>query len=140
MSTGFLAGNVLTMVVSSVLLFFACSVTLIIGIYYTRTRYGNRSGSTGGGRGAKGPPPLTANGLALELNQVPTAEAINRCLRHFVKNPNYYSGSPDGSATEGPLVKLLKALELPPDRISFAQEIGEGCFGKVYKGKFDSHT
>lgn len=33
-------------------------------------------------------------------------------------------------------MKILKDFEISSTRIKFLEEIGEGCFGRVYKGKF----
>lgn len=42
----------------------------------------------------------------------------------------FYCSSPDAS-----LKKLLQEIEIPAEKVTFMEEIGEGCFGRVYRGK-----
>lgn len=39
------------------------------------------------------------------------------------------------SSPDTPLLKLLRDIEIPEENISFEAEIGEGCFGKVFRGE-----
>ena len=50
-------------------------------------------------------------------------------MQQYVSNPNYYTTSPDS-----PLLRALKDMEIPNEKIVLQEEIGEGCFGKVHKG------
>ncbi|XP_071448591.1 muscle, skeletal receptor tyrosine protein kinase-like [Hetaerina americana] len=45
----------------------------------------------------------------------------------YASNPQYTSSLPQASDTPVPLI--------PKDSLAFLQEIGEGCFGKVYRGE-----
>ena len=45
------------------------------------------------------------------------------------KNPNYYTPDIDGA-----LLASIPASQIPRDRLRLLDEIGEGAFGKVYKG------
>ena len=47
--------------------------------------------------------------------------------------PNRYTPNPQYSACAAPDTILVP--QLSRDKLCFLQEIGEGCFGKVYKGK-----
>lgn len=47
--------------------------------------------------------------------------------------PNRYTPNPQYSACATPDTVLVP--QLPREKLCFLQEIGEGCFGKVYKGK-----
>ncbi|GFG30260.1 hypothetical protein Cfor_11804, partial [Coptotermes formosanus] len=47
--------------------------------------------------------------------------------------PNRYTPNPQYSACSAPDTILVP--QLPRDKLCFLQEIGEGCFGKVYKGE-----
>jgi hypothetical protein len=47
--------------------------------------------------------------------------------------PNRYTPNPQYSACANPDAVLVP--QLPREKLFFLQEIGEGCFGKVYKGK-----
>jgi len=47
--------------------------------------------------------------------------------------PNRYTPNPQYSACAAPDTILVP--QLSRDELCFLQEIGEGCFGKVYKGK-----
>ncbi len=47
----------------------------------------------------------------------------------FTNNPNYYSSSPDAA-----VLKALGRFEIEREKLTFVDEIGEGCFGKVYRG------
>uniref|UniRef100_T1IN36 Protein kinase domain-containing protein n=1 Tax=Strigamia maritima TaxID=126957 RepID=T1IN36_STRMM len=61
----------------------------------------------------------------------PPAKKTNNTLNpRYASNPNYYSSSHDGN-----LINILRNLEIARDKISFIHELGEGCFGKVYKGE-----
>ncbi|GAB6028015.1 hypothetical protein CHUAL_002242 [Chamberlinius hualienensis] len=51
--------------------------------------------------------------------------------QQFTTNPNYYSSPPE----MGILTSLIH-LEISADRLTFLNVIGEGCFGKVYKGVY----
>ncbi|XP_074603859.1 tyrosine-protein kinase transmembrane receptor Ror-like isoform X2 [Brevipalpus obovatus] len=61
--------------------------------------------------------------------------SLARCIQQYVINPNYYSSSPDSS-----LKKVLQDIEIPSDKVVFMEEIGEGCFGRVYKGEYRSEN
>lgn len=57
------------------------------------------------------------------------AISLSKCMQQYVSNPNYYTTSPDS-----PLLRALKDMEIPNDKVVLQEEIGEGCFGKVHKG------
>lgn len=57
--------------------------------------------------------------------------SLNKCMQQYVTNPTYYSSAP-----ETPLRKVLHDVEINVDDISFVEEIGEGCFGKVHKAVY----
>ncbi|CAG2175282.1 unnamed protein product, partial [Oppiella nova] len=56
---------------------------------------------------------------------------LSKCMQQYVTNPNYYASSPDG-----PMFKLIQDIELFEEDITFGEEIGEGCFGTVFKGTY----
>ncbi|XP_053209365.1 NT-3 growth factor receptor-like isoform X2 [Panonychus citri] len=66
-----------------------------------------------------------------KLSPDPSKGSLARCIQQYVINPNYYSSSPDASFR-----KILKNIEIPATQIRFIKEIGEGCFGRVYKGEY----
>ena len=50
---------------------------------------------------------------------------------NFASNPNYYAQGPD------PLpLQALHVTIIDHSQIKFHGELGEGCFGKVYKGEY----
>ncbi|GAB6024093.1 hypothetical protein CHUAL_008807 [Chamberlinius hualienensis] len=51
--------------------------------------------------------------------------------QQFTVNPNYYSAPPEMA-----ILKSLMHLEICGDRLAFIDLIGEGCFGKVFKGAY----
>lgn len=63
------------------------------------------------------------------------AMSLSKCMQQYVANPNYYSTSPDAA----PLLRSLQGLRnIPQESVVLLEEIGEGCFGKVHKGKGSS--
>ncbi|KAI1294140.1 Tyrosine-protein kinase transmembrane receptor Ror [Halotydeus destructor] len=59
----------------------------------------------------------------------PSKGSLQKCIQQYVTNPNYHGGDS--------LDKLLGEIEIPNDHVTFMNEIGEGCFGKVYKGEYN---
>lgn len=49
----------------------------------------------------------------------------------YAANPNYYSSGADTILVNS----LLKSLELRREQLRFSKEIGQGCFGHVFKGE-----
>ena len=49
---------------------------------------------------------------------------------NFANNPNYFTQAPDTLPLHTMAVQLIGK-----EQIHFLGELGEGCFGKVYKGK-----
>ena len=79
------------------------------------------AGYGGGSRGSDLPP-----------SHPPSKGSLAKCIQQYVTNPNYHSGD------TRPLVALERlnvAREIPSDEVTFLDEIGEGNFGKVFKGK-----
>ncbi|XP_015787696.1 tyrosine-protein kinase transmembrane receptor Ror-like [Tetranychus urticae] len=66
-----------------------------------------------------------------KLSPDPSKGSLARCIQQYVINPNYYSSSPDASFR-----KILRNIEIPSNQIRYLEEIGEGCFGRVYKGEY----
>ncbi|XP_013784786.1 tyrosine-protein kinase transmembrane receptor Ror-like [Limulus polyphemus] len=58
-----------------------------------------------------------------------SVSSLGKITQHHLTNPNYYSSSPDN-----PFLKMLRDMEIPGESITFQETVGEGCFGKVYKG------
>ncbi|CAM1297425.1 Uncharacterised protein g1801 [Pycnogonum litorale] len=56
----------------------------------------------------------------------------NVAARHAT-NPNYYTNGTDDQSS---FIKQMNIVEISRSRIAFISEIGEGCFGKVYKGSY----
>ena len=52
-------------------------------------------------------------------------------MRVLSKNPHYYSSELDSS-----FVNSLETMEICPDKLKLLEDIGEGAFGKVFKGGF----
>ncbi|KAH6946783.1 hypothetical protein HPB50_015307 [Hyalomma asiaticum] len=57
--------------------------------------------------------------------------SLHKCMQQYVTNPTYYSSAP-----ETPLRKVLHDVQIPVECITFVDEIGEGCFGKVHKAVY----
>ncbi|XP_076313444.1 tyrosine-protein kinase transmembrane receptor Ror-like [Tachypleus tridentatus] len=73
--------------------------------------------------------------LGRKPSQAPSAGSLSKIMQQYVTNPNYYSNSPDA-----PLLKMMRDIEISRDNLSFLEEIGEGCFGKVHKGFYTQPT
>ncbi|XP_022244265.1 tyrosine-protein kinase transmembrane receptor Ror-like [Limulus polyphemus] len=73
--------------------------------------------------------------LGRKPSQAPSAGSLSKIMQQYVTNPNYYSSSPDA-----PLLKMMRDIEIPRENLSFLEEIGEGCFGKVHKGFYTQPT
>ncbi|GFS89126.1 uncharacterized protein NPIL_154841 [Nephila pilipes] len=67
--------------------------------------------------------------LATGRRRNAAAISLSKCMQQYIANPNYYSTSPDA-----PLLGM-RHLQIPPENVLLLEEIGEGCFGKVHKGK-----
>ncbi|XP_042212937.1 mast/stem cell growth factor receptor kita-like isoform X2 [Homarus americanus] len=59
------------------------------------------------------------------------AKSSSLLTHNFASNPNYYAQSPDNLPLHTLAVQLIDS-----DQISFIGVLGEGCFGKVYKGTY----
>ncbi|XP_069938737.1 uncharacterized protein [Cherax quadricarinatus] len=59
------------------------------------------------------------------------AKSSSLLTYNFASNPNYYAQSPDALPLHTLAVQLINA-----EQIAFIGELGEGCFGKVYKGTY----
>lgn len=52
-------------------------------------------------------------------------------IEHDIWSRLHMNRSPDA-----PLVKIMQEKEIQRENIQFLEEIGSGCFGKVYKGNY----
>lgn len=62
---------------------------------------------------------------------VSLAKSQSLLTYNFASNPNYYAQAPDSLPFHTLGVHLIDK-----EQIAFIGELGEGCFGKVYKGKY----
>ncbi|XP_071524377.1 uncharacterized protein [Panulirus ornatus] len=59
------------------------------------------------------------------------AKSTSLLTYNCASNPNYYAQSPDNLPLQTLAVQLIDS-----EQITFLGELGEGCFGKVYKGTY----
>ncbi|XP_064121915.1 tyrosine-protein kinase transmembrane receptor Ror-like [Macrobrachium nipponense] len=58
------------------------------------------------------------------------AKSSSLLTYNFASNPNYYAQAPDNLP-----LQTLAVQFIDKEQITFVGELGEGCFGKVYKGE-----
>ncbi|XP_066948830.1 tyrosine-protein kinase transmembrane receptor Ror-like [Macrobrachium rosenbergii] len=59
------------------------------------------------------------------------AKSSSLLTYNFASNPNYYAQAPDNLP-----LQTLAVQFIDKEQITFVGELGEGCFGKVYKGEW----